>query len=90
MSKFYKNMSYERALEKAMRYCSYQEHCQLDLTNRFIAWNVKKTDWNKILNHLIKEDYLKTGDFKQLEKDISELPPEMVELFKAMSQNEEN
>tara|TARA_R100000781_G_scaffold103196_1_gene66788 strand:+ start:142 stop:291 length:150 start_codon:yes stop_codon:yes gene_type:complete len=47
---------------------------------------------NNMIDHLlqIKENYLKTGDFKQLEKDISELPPEMVELFKAMSQNEEN
>lgn len=51
-------MLYERALEKAMRYCSYQERCRLDLTNRFIAWNVKKTDWDRILNSLSKEDFL--------------------------------
>lgn len=58
MSKFYKNTPYDSALEKAMRYCSYQERCQLDLTNRFMAWNVKKADWDKILDYLIKEDYL--------------------------------
>lgn len=53
-----KNMSYERALAKAMRYCSFQERCQLDLTNRFIAWNVKKSDFDKILDVLIADDFL--------------------------------
>ena len=47
---------------------------------------------NNFIQHLlaIKEKYLKTGDFEQLEKDINDLPPELVELFKAMNQNEEN
>lgn len=58
MSKFYKNMSYDRALEKAMRYCSYQERCVLDLEKRFYAWNVEKSDWDKILDYLIEEDFL--------------------------------
>jgi len=51
-------MSYERALAKAMRYCSFQERCQLDLTNRFIAWNVKKENFDKILDVLIVDDFL--------------------------------
>lgn len=58
MSKFIKNMSYDRALEKAMRYCSYQERCVLDLEKRFYAWNVKKSDWDNILDYLINEDFL--------------------------------
>ncbi len=58
MAKFYKNMPYDRALEKAMRYCSFQERCQLDLTNRFTAWNVQKKDWEKLLDYLVKEDFL--------------------------------
>tara|TARA_R100000664_G_scaffold31560_1_gene45286 strand:+ start:374 stop:523 length:150 start_codon:yes stop_codon:yes gene_type:complete len=47
---------------------------------------------NNITENLlaIKEKYLKTGDVEQLEKDINDLPPELVELFKAMNQNEEN
>lgn len=47
---------------------------------------------DNMIDHIlkIKDNYLNTGDFEQLEKDISELPPEMVELFKAMSQNEKN
>lgn len=58
MKKYIKNMSYDRALEKAMRYCSYQERCVQDLENRFKAWNVKKSDWDKLLDYLIKEDFL--------------------------------
>lgn len=51
-------MSYERALAKAMRYCSFQERCQLDLTNRFIAWDVKKENFDKLLDVLIADDFL--------------------------------
>ena len=58
MSKFFKNMSCDRAREKAMRYCSYQERCVLDLEKRFYAWNVKKENWDKIVDYLIKDDFL--------------------------------
>ena len=58
MKRYNKNMSYDRALEKAMRYCSYQERCVLDLEKRFEAWNVKKSDWDKLLDYLINEDFL--------------------------------
>ena len=51
-------MSFERAREKAKRYCSFQERCLLDLTNRFRAWNVEKSDWDKIIDDLIDEDFL--------------------------------
>lgn len=51
-------MGYDRALEKAMRYCSYQERCVQDLEKRFEAWNVKKSDWDKLFDYLIKEDFL--------------------------------
>ena len=63
MSKLYKNMSYDRALEKAMRYCSYQERCLMDMEKRFYAWNVKKTDWDKIIDYLIDENYLNETRF---------------------------
>lgn len=51
-------MSYDRALEKAMRYCSYQERCLLDIEKRFLAWNVKKQDWDRIIDYLLEEDFL--------------------------------
>ena len=58
MKQYARNMSLDRAREKAMRYCSFQERCQLDITNRFIAWNVEKENWDKILDYLIEEDFL--------------------------------
>lgn len=51
-------MSSERALEKAKRYCSFQERCILDVENRFRAWNVKKEDWDSIVDKLIEQDFL--------------------------------
>jgi len=51
-------MSSERALEKAMRYCSFQERCVFDMENRFRAWNVKREDWDKLIDSLIEQDFL--------------------------------
>ena len=51
-------MPYEKALAKAMRYCSFQERCPLDLKNRFVAWNVEKTAVDKILAALVEADFL--------------------------------
>lgn len=51
-------MSSERALEKAKRYCSFQERCNLDVENRFRAWNVKREDWDSIIDKLIEQNFL--------------------------------
>lgn len=51
-------MSFDKAREKAMRYCSFQERCQLDLLNRFRAWNVEEKNWDKLLDDLIDENFL--------------------------------
>lgn len=51
-------MSNERALEKATRYCSFQERCILDVENRFRAWNVKKEDWDLLIDKLIEQNFL--------------------------------
>lgn len=56
-------MSYDRALEKAMRYCSYQERCLQDMEKRFVAWNVKKQDWDKLIDYLIDENFLNETRF---------------------------
>lgn len=51
-------MSSERVLEKAKRYCSFQERCILDVENRFRAWNVKKEDWDSLIDKLIEQNFL--------------------------------
>ncbi|MFB0924312.1 MAG: RecX family transcriptional regulator [Vicingaceae bacterium] len=58
MKQYSRNMSFDRARNKAMRYCSFQERCQLDLTNRFRAWNVEEKNWDIILDYLIGENFL--------------------------------
>lgn len=51
-------MSSEKALEKAKRYCSFQERCILDVENRFRAWNVKKEDWDALIDKLMQQNFL--------------------------------
>ncbi len=51
-------MSYDRALEKALWYCSFQERCVFDVENRLRAWNVKREDWDKIIDLLLEQNYL--------------------------------
>lgn len=51
-------MPYEKALEKAKWYCSFQERCILDLENRFLAWKVKKEEWDKLVDVLLEQDFL--------------------------------
>ena len=51
-------MSYDRALEKALWYCSFQERCIFDVENRFRVWNVKREDWDKIMDVLLEQNYL--------------------------------
>ncbi|MCB9334637.1 MAG: RecX family transcriptional regulator [Flavobacteriales bacterium] len=53
-----KNMPYEKALEKAKWYCSFQERCILDVENRFLAWKVKREEWDKLLDVLLEQDFL--------------------------------
>ena len=56
-------MSYDRALQKAMRYCMYQERCLDDMEKRFAAWNVKKEEWDKIIDCLIDQNFLSEKRF---------------------------
>ena len=58
MATINKIMKYDKALQKAMWYCSFQERCQLDLENRFKAWHVEKSNWDKLLDALIDDNYL--------------------------------
>ena len=53
-----KKITYQKALEKAMRYCVYQERCILDVENRLLAWGLVKSDWDKLIDTLIEQDFL--------------------------------
>lgn len=58
MQNSFRNMPYEKALEKAKWYCSFQERCILDIENRFLAWKVKKEEWDKLVDVLLEQDFL--------------------------------
>lgn len=53
-----KKIDYQKALEKAMRYCVYQERCILDVENRLLAWGLPKSDWDKLIDVLLEQDFL--------------------------------
>ena len=53
-----KKIDYQKALEKAMRYCVYQERCILDVENRLLAWGLVKSHWDKLIDVLIEQDFL--------------------------------
>lgn len=63
MKKSYKNISYDRALEKALRYCAYQERSRKDVYDRLEAWQVSFSDRDKIVDYLIDLDYLNEKRF---------------------------
>tara|TARA_R110001592_G_C13045967_1_gene739713 strand:- start:689 stop:1171 length:483 start_codon:yes stop_codon:yes gene_type:complete len=53
-----KKIAYQKALEKAMRYCVYQERCILDVENRLLAWGLPKAEWDKLIDTLVEQDFL--------------------------------
>lgn len=63
MVQFAKNMSPERALEKAKWYCSFQERCKQHVLNRLIAWKVDKMYFNQIIEALENDDFLNEKRF---------------------------
>ena len=58
MAQLAKNMSPEKALEKAKWYCSFQERCKQHVLNRLIAWKVDKKHVSQLIEKLEKEDFL--------------------------------
>ena len=56
-------ISYDKALEKAMRYCAYQERCLSEPKEKFYTWGVRVSDQKKVLNELLELDYLNEDRF---------------------------
>jgi len=48
----------DNILEKARRYCAFQEHCISDVEKKLFEWKVKKAHIPKIIESLIKDDYI--------------------------------
>lgn len=52
------NLLYKTLLNKAMAQCSRREYCCEDIRNKLNSWGVTGVDSEKILNELIKENFI--------------------------------
>jgi len=53
-----KKYTFEELLHKAASYCSISEHCISDADEKLQKWDVADTDRKKIIDRLIKEDFI--------------------------------
>jgi regulatory protein len=58
-----KELTIEAALEKARRFCNYQERCTSEVNQRLKDWNVTGTDAEKIINDLVENDLVNEERF---------------------------
>jgi regulatory protein len=58
-------IDFKIALEKAAKYCAYQERCQFDLERKFKDWNVDNELWDEIIVEMIQQNFLNEERFSQ-------------------------
>lgn len=56
-------LSYDEALHKAAAYCSLSEHCVSELMDKFNFWTVPWEHREKIIQFLVKENYINEKRF---------------------------
>ena len=52
------NTLFKTTLNKAMNQCSRREYCRYDILRKLLGWGVEKSDSEKIINILIKENFI--------------------------------
>lgn len=57
------NLLYKTALNKAMAQCSNREYCCDDIRNKLTSWGVGNPDSEKIIEVLIKENFINESRF---------------------------
>jgi regulatory protein len=57
------NNLYKTALNKAMVQCSRRELCKYDIRIRLEEWGIKSADIEKIINELVKENFINDERF---------------------------
>ena len=61
-----KDPEYEYILNKARHFCDYQERCIKEVTDKLNSWKVKKVVMEKVVERLIKEEFLNEDRFVRL------------------------
>lgn len=56
---------YKIALEKAAKYCAYQERCQFDLERKMKEWNIDEELWDNVIAEMIQQKFLNEERFAQ-------------------------
>ena len=51
-------ITYQEALQKAAKYCAYQERCQFELRRKLRSWGVSEPDAETIIAELIVQGFL--------------------------------
>ncbi len=54
-----------QAIEKAKKYCAYQERCQSEVRQKLRAFNITSEEREEVLMNLIQENYLNEERFSQ-------------------------
>jgi len=58
-----KKLTAEQALQRAKLYCAYQERCHAETKQKLYSFGLFKNDVDRIVSHLIEEDYLNEERF---------------------------
>lgn len=56
-------IDYQVALEKAARYCAYQERCHQDIERKLKDWNVDPEIQDEVISELIQQNFLNEERF---------------------------
>jgi len=57
------SMLYKTAFKKVMAMCSKREYCCEDIRNKLISWGVTRSDTEKVIDNLIKENFINEKRF---------------------------
>lgn len=61
-----KNRSAQEALEKAQKFCAYQERCFQDVRKKLFQWHVDAGEHDQILQQLEKENFISNDRYTAL------------------------
>jgi len=56
-------IDFKIALEKAAKYCAYQERCQFDLERKLKEWNIDEEIGDEVIADLIQQNFLNEERF---------------------------
>ena len=58
-----KRLTKDEALKKIIHYCSYQERCHREVTDKLYGYGLYKADVNEVLSYAIEHNYLNEERF---------------------------